>query len=315
MMSRVFRNFKTEITMLGIFVVFFIMMSIASSNFLSSGNMLNVVSQVASNAMMSVGMTIVIITAGIDLSVGGILGLSAMLGAIQMVNTGSAVIGFIVMMAVSIICGLLNGILVGYIKMPAFIVTLGTMNICRSLDYVISDANTQSGFPTEWKFIGQTKVGGIPMYLIFMIIIFAVFIFILQKTKFGRMLYACGSNAEAATLSGINVKLNVCLAYVISGLMCGFAAWIMTSRLMACDPTYGDGAEMDAIAAAVIGGTSMSGGRGSIWGTIIGIFLVGFLRNALNLLGVNPYWQGTALGVVIIVAVLAERISSMKGNK
>lgn len=315
MMSRVFKNFKTEFTMLGIFIVFFVIMSVISGNFLSSGNMLNVVSQVASNAMMSVGMTIVIITAGIDLSVGGILGLSAMIGAIQMVNTGSAVIGFIVMMVVSIICGLVNGFLVGYIKMPAFIVTLGTMNICRSLDYVISDANTQSGFPAEWKFIGQTKVGGIPMYLIFMIIVFAAFIFILQKTKFGRMLYACGSNAEAATLSGINVKLNVCLAYVISGLMCGFAAWIMTSRLMACDPTYGDGAEMDAIAAAVIGGTSMSGGRGSIWGTIIGIFLVGFLRNALNLLGVNPYWQGTALGVVIIVAVLAERISSMKGNK
>ncbi len=315
MMSRVFKNFKTEFTMLGIFIVFFVIMSVISGNFLSSGNMLNVVSQVASNAMMSVGMTIVIITAGIDLSVGGILGLSAMIGAIQMVNTGSAVIGFVVMMVVSIICGLVNGFLVGYIKMPAFIVTLGTMNICRSLDYVISDANTQSGFPAEWKFIGQTKVGGIPMYLIFMIIVFAAFIFILQKTKFGRMLYACGSNAEAATLSGINVKLNVCLAYVISGLMCGFAAWIMTSRLMACDPTYGDGAEMDAIAAAVIGGTSMSGGRGSIWGTIIGIFLVGFLRNALNLLGVNPYWQGTALGVVIIVAVLAERISSMKGNK
>lgn len=315
MMSRVFKNFKTEFTMLGIFIVFFVIMSVISGNFLSSGNMLNVVSQVASNAMMSVGMTIVIITAGIDLSVGGILGLSAMIGAIQMVNTGSAVIGFIVMMVVSIICGLVNGFLIGYIKMPAFIVTLGTMNICRSLDYVISDANTQSGFPAEWKFIGQTKIGGIPMYLIFMIIVFAAFIFILQKTKFGRMLYACGSNAEAATLSGINVKLNVCLAYVISGLMCGFAAWIMTSRLMACDPTYGDGAEMDAIAAAVIGGTSMSGGRGSIWGTIIGIFLVGFLRNALNLLGVNPYWQGTALGVVIIVAVLAERISSMKGNK
>lgn len=315
MMSRVFKNFKTEFTMLGIFIVFFVIMSVISGNFLSSGNMLNVVSQVASNAMMSVGMTIVIITAGIDLSVGGILGLSAMIGAIQMVNTGSAVIGFIVMMVVSIICGLVNGFLIGYIKMPAFIVTLGTMNICRSLDYVISDANTQSGFPAEWKFIGQTKIGGIPMYLIFMIIVFAAFIFILQKTKFGRMLYACGSNAEAATLSGINVKLNVCLAYVISGLMCGFAAWIMTSRLMACDPTYGDGAEMDAIAAAVIGGASMSGGRGSIWGTIIGIFLVGFLRNALNLLGVNPYWQGTALGVVIIVAVLAERISSMKGNK
>ena len=313
--SRIFKNFKTEFTMFGVFIVFFVIMSICSSNFLSAGNMLNVVSQVASNAMLSVGMTVVIITAGIDLSVGGILGLSAMLGAIQMVNTGSAVVGFIVMMLVAVACGLVNGILVGYMKMPAFIVTLGTMNICRSLDYVISDANTQSGFPSEWKFIGQTKVGGIPMYLIFMIIVFAVFIFILQKTKFGRMLYACGSNPEAASLSGINVKLNICLAYVISGLMCGFAAWIMTSRLMACDPTYGDGAEMDAIAAAVIGGTSMSGGRGSIWGTVIGIFLVGFLRNALNLLGVNPYWQGTALGVVIIIAVLAERISSMKGNK
>ena len=159
------------------------------------------------------------------------------------------------------------------------------------------------------------KIGGvIPNYLVFMIIMFAIFIFVLQKTKMGRYLYACGSNADSAMLSGINVKKTVCLAYIISGMMCGLAAWIMTSRMMACDPTYGNGAEMDAIAAAVIGGTSMSGGRGTLWGTVVGVFLVGFLRNALNLLGVNPYWQGSALGAVIIVAVLAERISNMKNK-
>ena len=153
------------------------------------------------------------------------------------------------------------------------------------------------------------------MYIIFIFGMFAIFIWIMAKTKFGRFLYAIGSNKEAARLTGINVKFNVMMAYVISGLMCGFAAWIMTSRLMACDATYGDGNEMDAIAAAVIGGTSMSGGKGTLWGTIIGVFLVGFLRNALNILGVNPYWQGTAIGAVIVIAVLAEKLSKVKVKK
>jgi ribose/xylose/arabinose/galactoside ABC-type transport system permease subunit len=313
--KRFIKNYKTELTMLCIFIVFFIVMSIASEHFLSSQNMLNVVSQVASNAMMSIGMTIVIITGGIDLSVGGILGLSGMIGSIWMVKTDSPIVGFLVIMIVATVCGCINGFLIGFINMPAFIATLGTMNICRSLDYVISDANTQSGFPEGYKFIGKMKIGGvIPNYLVFMIVMFAIFIFILQKTKFGRYLYACGSNADSAMLSGINVKKTICFSYIISGIMCGFAAWIMTSRMMACDPTYGNGSEMDAIAAAVIGGTSMSGGRGTLWGTIIGVFLVGFLRNALNLLGVNPYWQGSALGAVIIIAVLAERISNMKNK-
>ena len=275
-MKRAVQNYKTELTMLGVFCVFFAVMSIVSPNFLSSQNMLNVASQVSANAMLSVGMTLVIITGGIDLSVGGILGLSGMIGSILMVQTKNSVVGFITIMAVALICGLINGILIGYIKMPAFIVTLGMMNICRSLDYVISDANTQSGFPQSWQFIGKQRVMGIPMYLILMVIVFIIFAFILQKTKFGRFLYACGSNADA---------------------------------------TYGSIAEMDAIAAAVIGGTSMSGGKGTIGGTVVGIFLVGFLRNALNLLGINPYWQGSALGAVIVVAVLAERISRMRHKK
>ena len=313
--KRFAKNFKTEMTMLCVFAAFFTIMGIASDHFLSSRNMLNVVSQVASNAMISIGMTIVIITGGIDLSVGGILGLSGMIGSICMVKTENSIVGFLVIMVIAVACGCINGFLIGYIHMPAFIVTLGTMNVCRSLCYVISDANTQSGFPESYKFIGKMKIGGvIPNYLVFMIIMFAIFIFVLQKTKMGRYLYACGSNADSAMLSGINVKKTVGFAYIISGMMCGLAAWIMTSRMMACDPTYGNGAEMDAIAAAVIGGTSMSGGRGTLWGTVVGVFLVGFLRNALNLLGVNPYWQGSALGAVIIVAVLAERISNMKNK-
>lgn len=190
------------------------------------------------------------------------------------------------------------------------------MKICRSLDYVISNASTASKFPEVYSFLGKGKVGGaFPVYIIFIFAMFAIFIWVMGKTKFGRYLYAIGSNAESARLTGINVKFNVMMAYVISGLMCGLAAWIMTSRLMACDATYGDGAEMDAIAAAVIGGTSMSGGKGTLWGTVIGVFLVGFLRNALNILGVNPYWQGTAIGAVIVIAVLAEKLSKLKVKK
>ena len=313
-LKRITKNFKSELTMLGIFAVFFIVMSFASPYFLTSRNILNIVSQVSSNALLSIGMTIVILTGGIDLSVGGILGLSGMIGA-MVINSGAGrpVLGVLVMLGVALICGTFNGVLVGYLRMPAFIVTLGTTNICRSLDYVISNANTQSGFPDGYSFLGKHKVfAGIPVYVFFLIAMFAIFIFILSKTKFGRFIYASGSNLEAAELSGINVRFIIMMCYVISGLMCALAAWIMTSRLMACDPTYGNGAEMDAIAAAVIGGTSMSGGKGTLWGTIIGVLLVGSLRNALNLLGVNPYWQGSALGAVIILAVLAERISALR---
>ncbi len=313
-LKRITKNYKSELTMLGIFALFFIVMSFASQYFLTSRNILNIVSQVSSNALLSIGMTIVILTGGIDLSVGGILGLSGMVGA-MVINSGNGrpVLGVLVMIGIALLCGAFNGALIGYLRMPAFIVTLGTTNICRSLDYVISNANTQSGFPEGYSFLGKYKVfAGIPVYVFFLIAMFAIFIFILSKTKFGRFIYASGSNLEAAELSGINVRFIIMMCYVISGLMCALAAWIMTSRLMACDPTYGNGAEMDAIAAAVIGGTSMSGGKGTLWGTIIGVMLVGSLRNALNLLGVNPYWQGSALGAVIILAVLAERVSALR---
>ena len=311
--KRTAKEYRTELSMLVIFAVFFIVLSIASPYFLTSNNIMNVMSQVSSTALLAIGMTIVIITSGIDLSVGATLGLSGMIGCMVLMKTQNVFLGVAVILIIGMIVGLINGILIGYLQLPAFIVTLGTMQVCRSLDYVISDANTASKFPEIYSFLGKGKIGGVfPIYIIFIFIMFGIFIWILSKTKFGRFLYAIVSNAESARLTGINVKFNVMMAYVISGLMCGLAAWIMTSRLMACDATYGNGMEMDAIAAAVIGGTSMSGGKGTLWGTIIGVFLVGFLRNALNILGVNPYWQGSAIGAVIVVAVLAEKLSKLK---
>jgi len=311
--SRVLKEYKTELSMLLIFIIFFCIMSFASPYFLTRQNIMNVLSQVSSISMLAIGMTIVIITSGIDLSVGANLGLAGMIGSMALMNTQNIFLGIFVMLIMGAFIGMINGFLIGYLNMPAFIVTLGMMQICRSLVYVISDANTASKFPEIYSFIGKGKIGGaFPVFIILIFAMFGIFIWILLKTKFGRFLYAIGSNQEAAKLSGINIKFNTMMAYVVSGLMCGFAAWIMTSRLMACDPTYGDGNEMDAIAAAVIGGTSMSGGRGSLWGTMIGVLLVGFLRNALNILGVNPYWQGSAIGAVIIIAVLAERLSKMK---
>lgn len=314
--QRFFKEHKTEFSMLIIFVVFFIILSFSSEYFFTSQNIKNVMSQVSSNAMLAIGMTVVIITSGIDLSVGANLGLSGMIGSMVLMNTQNIALGVIVMLLVSTFVGALNGLLIGYGKMPAFIVTLGMMQICRSLDYVISDANTASKFPEAFSFLGKAKINGsFPVYILFIVFMFAIFIWMLLKTRFGRFLYAIGSNEEAARLSGINVKLCTMFAYVVSGLLCGFAAWIMTSRLMACDPTYGNGNEMDAIAATVIGGTSMSGGKGTLFGTVIGVLLVGFLRNALNILGVNPYWQGTAIGAVIIIAVLAEKLSQIRIKK
>ena len=314
--QRTLKEYKTEFSMFGVFLCFFAIMSLASPYFFTAQNLMNVMSQVSSTAILAIGMTMVIITSGIDLSVGGNLGLSGMIGCMVLMNTGNIFLGVITILSVSLLVGLVNGFLIGYLKMPAFIVTLGVMQICRSLDYVISNANTASKFPQAYALLGKGKItDSIPVYLIFIVLMFCLFVWILSKWKFGRYLYAIGSNTEAARLSGVNIKFNTMIAYAGSGLMCGFAAWIMTSRLMACDPTYGVGNEMDAIAAAVIGCVSMSGGKGTLIGTAIGVLLVGFLRNSLNILGVNPFWQGSVIGAVIIIAVLGEKISAIRIRK
>ena len=262
---------------------------------------------------MAIGMTMVIITGGIDLSVGTLLGFSGMLAAIELQNSGNIFKAILIAYGLALVIGLINGYLIGYMKLPAFIVTLGTQKVCQSMNYVVTDGSSASKFPEAFGFIGKGKlIGDIPFYLVMIIILYIIFSLVMTKVKYGRFLYATGSNEEASRLSGIKTKKVIMITYVISAFMAATAGLVMISRLMACDPTYGNGAEMDVIAAVVIGGTFMSGGKGTLWGTAIGVFIVGVLRNSLNLLGVNTFWQGTAIGVVIILAVLAEQLSHKK---
>jgi ribose transport system permease protein len=313
---RTYRDYKTEFSMLGIFVICFLIMNFLSPYFLTSKNLMNVMTQISTNALLSIGMSLVILTGGIDLSVGAVLAISGMVAGMVLKSTGNIVLGVICALAIGLLVGVINGYFVGFLNMPAFIVTLGMMQICRSLTYVISDGNTASNFPDDFAFLGKGKLfGTVPVYVVLILLLYVIFIFVMSKTKFGRFIYATGSNAEAARLSGINTKFHIMMTYIFSGLMSSIAALVMISRMMAVDPTYGKDAEMDAIAAVVIGGTSMMGGKGSLWGTVIGVLLVGFLRNALNLAGINPFWQGSAVGAVIIIAVLTEKLSSKKGRK
>ena len=309
----IIKNYRTELMMLAVLLVGCLAVSLATPYFFSTFNFLNISSQISTTAIMSIGMTLVIITGGIDLSIGALLGFSGMLAAMELQSTGNIFLAVLIALGMGLLFGVINGYLIGYRKLPAFIVTLGTQKICSSMNYVVTNGMSASKFPEEFSFLGKGKLfGGFPFYLLMILVLFVLFILIMQKSVFGRFLYATGSNEEAARISGINTNFVIMRTYMISGLLASLAGLVMISRLMACDPTYGDSAEMDVIAGVVIGGTSMAGGKGSIWGTAVGVAIVGVLRNALNLLGVNTFWQGTAIGAVIIIAVLAEQLSHRK---
>ena len=187
------------------------------------------------------------------------------------------------------------------------------LSITHSLTYVISDAKSIVGLPTAYRAWGKGEVGGVPYYLITFVVLFVLGHLLLTKTKPGRFIYAIGSNEEAARLSGVNVRAYKVLPYAITGVLCAVAALILSGKLGAIDPDTGTGFELDTIAAVVIGGTSLFGGKGSMVGTLIGVFLIGVLSNGLNLLRVNAFWQGTAVGIVIILSVLIERLSRGRG--
>lgn len=311
-LKRMSKTYRTEISMLIVFVIFYLVMSIISPVFNTSANILSVLSQTAVVALIAVGQTFVIISGGIDLSVGAIVAFSGILGGMYMQETQNFAVGILIILSISMTIGMVNGFLIGFLKLPAFIATLGTQVIANSLTYVCSDGSSFSEFPDQLKLFATGKILGIRYYIIFMIIIYIFFTWVMSSTKIGRFTYAIGSNNEATRLSGINVKKYTMYAYIICGLMCGFATIVNAARLMAVDPTTGSGLEMDAIAAVVIGGTSMAGGKGTLIGTFIGVLLYAFLRNGLNLLGINTFWQGTATGVVIIAAVLAEIVASKR---
>ncbi len=294
--------------MFGVLMLLCLFLSIFANNFLTEGNIRNVLWQVTAVGIIAIGQTLVILTAGIDLSVGGIAALSAMAGGTIMVHTNVA-LGMVFTLVIAAGLGLVNGLFISYGGLAAFIVTLGMLSIATSLTYVISDQRSITGLPSSYRTLGRGSIGGIQYYTIIFVTLFVLAHLLLTKTKPGRFFYAIGSNEEAARLSGVNVRFYKTIPYVLSGLLCGIAALILSGRLGVIDPDTGSGYELQSIAAVVIGGTSLFGGKGSMIGTLIGVFLIGVLNNGLNLLKVTPFWQGTAVGVVIILSVLLERLA------
>ncbi|WP_419715126.1 ribose ABC transporter permease RbsC [Heyndrickxia oleronia] len=291
------------------FIILVVIVSILNPSFLQPLNILNLLRQVAINALIAYGMTFVILTGGIDLSVGSILALSSALMAGMMVSGLDPILAIIIGCLLGGIMGMVNGLLITKGKMAPFIATLATMTVFRGLTLVYTDGNPITGLSDSrlFQLFGRGYFLGIPVPAITMIIAFIILYIILQKTPFGRKTYAIGGNEKAALISGIKVPRVKIMIYSLAGLLSALAGAILISRLDSAQPTAGTSYELDAIAAVVLGGTSLSGGRGKIFGTLIGALIIGTLNNGLNLLGVSSFYQMVVKGIVILIAVLLDR--------
>jgi ribose transport system permease protein len=288
-------------------VVVCLVMVFASNSFLSAANIENIARQVSINAIIAVGMTCVILTGGIDLSVGSVMALSGTLAAGLMVSGMNAVAALVVGIAVGLGFGVANGIFVAFAGMPPIIVTLATMGIARGLALIYTGGYPIDGLPDWIAFFGNGKVLGIQMPVVIMLVVYLIAWVLLERMPFGRYVYAIGGNEDATRLSGVRVSRVKLIVYGLASLTSALAAIVLTARLMSGQPNAGVGFELDAIAAVVMGGTSISGGRGSIIGTLIGALLLGVLNNGLNMAGVNPYVQNVIKGGIILLAIYISR--------
>lgn len=294
------------------FIILVIIVSVLNPDFLEPLNILNLLRQVAINALIAFGMTFVILTGGIDLSVGSILALSSAFVANLMLAGVDPILAIIIGCAAGGVMGMVNGLMITKGKMAPFIATLATMTIFRGLTLVYTNGNPITGLGDSMAFqlFGRGYFLGIPVPAITMAITFIVLWVILHKTPFGRKTYAIGGNEKAAIVSGIKVPRVKIMIYSLAGALSALAGAILTSRLNSAQPTAGTSYELDAIAAVVLGGTSLSGGRGRIVGTLIGALIIGTLNNGLNLLGVSSFYQMVVKGIVIVIAVLIDRKKS-----
>ena len=290
-------------------LVIIVIISIMSPSFLSLNNILNVLRQVSINALIAFGMTFIILTGGIDLSVGSILALTGAVTAGLMASGVDPILAMLIGLVLGAILGAINGLIIAKGKVAPFIATLATMTIYRGLTLVYTEGRPISGLGDSMAFqmLGKGYLLGIPVPVVTMAISFIVLYFILKKTTFGRRVYAVGGNEEASILSGINANRVKVYVYALTGLLAALASLILTSRLNSAQPTAGNMFELDAIAAVVLGGTSLTGGRGWIVGTLIGALIIGVLNNGLNLIGVSSFFQQVVKGAVILLAVLLDR--------
>ena len=278
-------------------------LTIATPHFLTAINLASVARQTAVINIIALGMTLVIITGGIDLSVGSTLAISGLFGSMAIKAGQPMLIAIAIGIFSGVVCGLLNGLMITRLRISPFIVTLGTLEAYRGLALVISKGLPVHEIPDSFSYLGDGNLLGIPFSLWVLAICAILMHFILENTKLGRYSFAIGSNQNAAYYAGVPIKFHLTSVYLIAGGLAGLAGMVEASRLMTGQPTAGQGYELQAIAAVVIGGGSLQGGEGSVIGTLIGAFIIGLLGNGSDLLGINPYWQQVTIGAVIIIAV------------
>lgn len=294
----------------GIYVLFLfliLVLGVTNDKFFTSTNFVNVLIQVSNYALLGVGMSFVIMTGGIDVSVGAtmVVSASAYVVATQ-INGLSEPIGLLVLIGVSLLMGLINGVAIAYLDMPPFLVTLATQCIGRGLALVLTGGVSYRNLGKSFTFIGKNSFLGMSLMVWVAIFMFVIGYFLMHRTVYGRRIMAIGGNIQAARVSGIAVKKNIVSVYVLMGLIAGIAGFVTMARLGSFYASMGDGMEFMVIAAVVIGGTSMTGGEGTIIGTLVGTLIVGIINNALNLFGVNADWQDVARGLVIFIAVMLD---------
>ncbi|OON42223.1 ribose ABC transporter permease [Izhakiella australiensis] len=286
------------------FIAVFIIMVLVSDNFLTENNLTNIARQVSINAIIAVGMTCAILTGGIDLSVGSVMALTGTIMAGLMAAWGlPPYLAIAAGLGLGALLGAFNGVLIAWARMPSFIVTLAMLGIARGLALIYTGGYPIAGVPMDFSLFGRGNLLGIQTPILIMIGVYILAYILLNHTPFGRHVYAIGGNSEAARLSGIKVNKVTLIVYTISGLTAAIAGLILTSRLMSGQPNAGEGFELDAIAAVVLGGAAMNGGKGAIIGTLIGAMLLGVLNNGLNLMGVSPYIQNVIKGLIILIAI------------
>jgi len=302
--------------MLGVLIILLVVISLVTPTFLDGSNLRNVVTQQSILIIVAATVTLLMITGNFDLSVGGVIGMAGVLFAL--LNQPSVQGGAGLSMPVALILALISGAIMGAINaflvvklgIASVIATIGTMSIARGIAYIGANGSmVEVGLPLEFRVFSTTYVGPFSLPVIFMIVIVLIFIFIQQKTTFGQRTYYIGANRATAELSGIKVGRITSVLYIVSGLLAAFGGILLASKLGAGDSKVGTGYEFDAVVATVLGGTSISGGEGSIIGMVVGAFIIGVLSNALNLLGIAPDWQAIAKGIVIVLAVLVQRLA------
>jgi len=307
------KNFFSRYGSLLVLAVMIIIMTVLSPNFMTIANLFNVSRQISVMAVVAAGMTFVILSGGIDLSVGSVVALSGIMLSWLIQKAGLPVVPAIIAgVAAAVLIGLMNGAFIAKLKIPFFIVTLATMVIARGLCFIITGGFPISQLGEGFQQIGRGYWGPIPIPVIVMVMVYLIAFLLLQGMRFGRHVYAIGGNETAAKLAGIRVDRTKILIYGVCGACAGIASLILTSRMNSGDPNMGTGLEMDAIASIVIGGTSISGGSGWIWGTFIGAYIIGILNNGLNMLNISAYYQMAMKGLIILLAVWLQQSMQKK---